>query len=132
IRAGDITDVDDGPFKPLHVRNLDVVATNIRNRRSKRPYPSDVRFEAQVFESGRLSADGQADFLAEPNPTFRGDVELASIELDYFKPITNRYNLWVDKGLLSASGHVEYSHDTPTVSLCRAALGGVRLGHVHT
>ena len=30
------------------------------------------------------------------------------IELDYFKPITNRYNLVVDKGVLTANGHVEY------------------------
>jgi Domain of Unknown Function (DUF748) len=132
IRGGDITYVDDGPFKPLRVRNLDVVATNIRNRQSKRPYPSDVRFEAQVFESGRLSAEGQANFLTEPNPTFRGDVELASIELDYFKPITNRYDLWVDKGRLSAAGHVEYGQETRTVILSRAAVDGIQVDYVHT
>jgi hypothetical protein len=132
IRGGDITYVDDGPFKPLRVRNLDVVATNIRNRQSKRPYPSDVRFEAQVFESGRLSAEGQANFLTEPNPTFRGGVELASIELDYFKPITNRYNLWVDKGRLSAAGHVEYGQETRTVILSRAAVDGIQVDYVHT
>jgi Domain of Unknown Function (DUF748) len=132
IRGGDITYVDDGPFKPLRVRNLDVVATNIRNRQSKRPYPSDVRFEAQVFESGRLSAEGQANFLTEPNPTFRGDVGLASIELDYFKPITNRYNLWIDKGRLSAAGHVEYGQETRTVILSRAAVDGIQVDYVHT
>src|SRR5262244_160421 len=60
IRGGDITYVDDGPFKPLRVQNLDLVATNIRNRRT-RPYPSDVRFSAVVFDTGRVSADGQAD-----------------------------------------------------------------------
>jgi hypothetical protein len=132
IRGGDITYVDDGPFKPLRIRNLDLVATNIRNRPRKRPYPSDVRFSAQVFESGRLSADGQANFLAEPNPTFRGDVELATIELDYFKPITNRYNLWVDKGVLSAAGQVEYGQDTKTVLLSRAAVDGIQIDYVHT
>src|SRR5262245_52048655 len=132
IRDGDITYIDDGPFKPLHVRKLNIVATNIRNRKSDRPYPSDVRFAAHVFESGRLSADGQADFLAEPNPTFRGDVELASIELDYFKPITNRYNLWVDRGMLSAAGHVEYGQETRTVILSRAAVDGIHVDYVHT
>jgi hypothetical protein len=132
IRDGDITYVDDGPFKPLRVRNLAVVATNIRNRQSKRPYPSDVRFEARVFETGRLSAEGQANFLAQPNPTFRGNVELTSIELDYFKPITNRYNLWVDKGMLSAAGHVEYGQETRTVVLSRAAVDGIQVDYVHT
>jgi Domain of Unknown Function (DUF748) len=132
IRGGDITYVDDGPFKPLRVRNLDLVATNIRNRPRKRPYPSDVRFSALVFESGRLSAEGQANFLAEPNPTFRGDVELATIELDYFKPITNRYNLWVDKGVLSAAGHAEFGQDKKTVVLSHAAVDGIQIDYVHT
>jgi len=132
IRDGDITYVDEGPFKPLRIRNLELVATNIRNRPAERPYPSDVRFSALVFESGRLSADGQADFLAEPNPAFRGDVELADIELDYFKPITNRYNLWVDKGVLSATGHAEYAQETKTVALSRAAIDGIHVDYVHT
>jgi uncharacterized protein DUF748 len=132
IRDGDITYVDEGPFKPLRIRNLELVATNIRNRQGKRPYPSDVRFSALVFESGRLSADGQANFLAEPNPTFRGDVELATIELDYFKPITNRYNLWVDKGVLSAAGHVEYGQETKTVALNQATIDGIHVDYLHT
>jgi len=132
IRDGDITYVDQGPFKPLRIRNLELVATNIRNRQGKRPYPSDVRLSVLVFESGRLSADGQANFLAEPNPTFRGDVELATIELDYFKPITNRYNLWVDKGVLSAGGHVEYGQETRTVALTQATIDGIHVDYVHT
>jgi hypothetical protein len=132
IHQGDVTYVDQGPFKPLRIRELDLVATNIRNRPRKRPYPSDVRFSAVVFESGRLVADGQANFLAEPNPTFRGDIELADIELDYFKPITNRYNLVVDKGVLTATGHVEYGLETKTVSLTRATIDGIHVEYVHT
>jgi Domain of Unknown Function (DUF748) len=132
IRDGDITYVDQGPFKPLRIRSLELVATNIRNRQGKRPYPSDVRFSALVFESGRVSADGQANFLAEPNPTFRGDVELTTIELDYFKPITNRYNLLVDKGVLSAAGHVEYGQETKTVALTHATIDGIHVDYVHT
>ncbi len=120
IRGGDVTYIDQGPSKPLRIRELDLVATNIRNRPRKRRYPSDVRFSAVVFESGRLTAEGQANFLAEPNPTFRGDVELANVELDYFKPITNRYNLSVDKGTLSATGHAEYGLEAKTVVLSRA------------
>lgn len=132
IRQGDIAYVDQGPFKPLHVRELNLVATAIQNRPHTRPYPSDVRFSALVFESGRVSAEGQANFLAKPNPTFRGDVVLADIELDYFKPITNRYNLWVDKGVLSANGHVEYGQDVKTVSLTRATIAGIQVDYVHT
>jgi uncharacterized protein DUF748 len=132
IRDGDITYIDQGPFKPLRIRELNLVATNIRNRPRRRPYPSEARFSARVFESGRVTGEGRANFLAEPNPTFRGDVELADIELDYFKPITNRYNLWVDKGILSAAGHVEYGLETKTVVLSRASIDGIQVDYVHT
>ncbi|MGH7305391.1 MAG: DUF748 domain-containing protein, partial [Candidatus Rokuibacteriota bacterium] len=108
------------------------VTSNIRNRPRRRPYPSDARFSARVFESGRVSGEGRANFLAEPNPTVRGDVELADVELDYFKPITNRYNLWVDRGILSAAGHVEYGQETRTVVLSRASIDGIHVDYVHT
>jgi len=32
IRDGEVTYADQGPFKPLRIRELDLVATNIRNR----------------------------------------------------------------------------------------------------
>jgi Domain of Unknown Function (DUF748) len=132
IRNGDVTYVDRGPFKPLHLSDLNLVATNIRNVRSKkRTYPSEVRFSARVFDAGRVAAEGQADFMAEPSPTFRGRVDLAGIELDYFKPITNRYNLVVDKGVLSASGEVEYGQEVRTVELKSAMLEGVHVEYVH-
>ncbi len=132
IQQGDVTYVDQGPFKPLRIRDLNLVATDIRNRPDEDPYPSGVRFSALVFDSGRVSADGRANFLAEPNPTFRGDVDLADIALDYFKPITNRYNLWVDKGVLWANGHVEYGLEVRTVTLTRAAIDGVQIDYIHT
>src|SRR5262245_5736836 len=134
IQHGDVTYVDQGPFKPLHVREINVVATGIRNRPDpeERPYPSAVQFSALAFDSGRVSAEGNANFLAEPNPTFRGDVELASIELDYFKPITNRYNLWVDKGMLSATGKVESGQELKEVTLAHAAVDGIQVDFLHT
>ncbi len=133
VRGGDVTYVDQGPFKPLRLRNLDLVATNIRNVRSKdQVYPSEIRLSAVVFESGRVAVDGRADFMAEPHPTIRGNVDLANIELDYFKPITNRYNLQVDKGVLSASGAVEYGREVKTVELKHATVEGIHVDYVHT
>jgi len=133
VRGGDVTYVDQGPFKPLRLRNLDLVATNIRNVRSKdQVYPSEIRVSAVVFESGRVVVDGRADFMAEPHPTIRGNVDLANIELDYFKPITNRYNLQVDKGVLSASGAVEYGREVKTVEMKYATVEGIHVDYVHT
>ena len=65
-----------------------------------------MTLRARVFDAGAVSADGWADFLAEPYAAFMADITLDTIALDYFKPITNRYNLAVDHGTLSASGEV--------------------------
>lgn len=133
VNKGDLTYVDEGPFKPLRIRSLDIVANNIRNVRSPdRVYPSEFRLDGTVFESGRVSVDGRADFLAEPNPTFRGTVALEGIELDYLKPITNRYNVSVDKGMLSAEGVVESGQDVKTVDLTRVLVSDVRVDYIHT
>lgn len=133
VNKGDLTYVDEGPFKPLRIRSLNIVANNIRNLRSPdRVYPSEFRLDGAVFESGRVSVDGRADFLAEPNPTFRGNVALEGIELDYLKPITNRYNVSVDKGMLSAEGVVESGQDIKTVDLTRVLVSDVRVDYVHT
>ena len=133
VHEADITYQDQGPFKPLRLRNLDFVATNIRNVKSKdRVYPSEFKLEAAVFDSGHVRADGHADFLAEPNPTFIGKTVLERIELDYFKPITNRYNVSVDKGLLSATGQFEFGSQMRSVELQEATIEGIKVDYIHT
>src|SRR5215831_15134907 len=67
VKDGTVTYVDEGPFPPLHVRQLNFRAENIRNIWSpEHVYPSTVYLEGQVFNTGRLFLDGQANFLAEP------------------------------------------------------------------
>jgi hypothetical protein len=133
VTDGDVTYVDRGPFKPLRLRHLSIDATNIRNIKSaEHEYPSPVQLEAAVFDSGRLSARGRADFLAAPNPTFRGDFSVDQIQLDYFKPITTRYNVAVDGGLLSAEGEVESAAETKSVKIRKATVTGIQVDYVHT
>ena len=133
VHKADITYQDQGPFKPLRLRTLDFVATNIRNVKSKdRVYPSEFQLEAAVFDSGHVRADGRADFLAEPSPTFIGKTTLERIELDYFKPITNRYNVSVDKGVLSATGQFEFGSQMRSVELQEATIDGIKVDYIHT
>src|SRR5438034_455588 len=90
IREGDVTYLDSGPFKPLHVNRVNATAENIRNIRSKeRVYPSEIHVEGLVFDAGTLWLDGHADFLAEPHATVKAALRLDEIELDYFRPITS-------------------------------------------
>jgi hypothetical protein len=133
IVDGEVTYVDDARFKPLRLTRVDVTAENIRNIRSKdRVYPSDVRVEAVVFDNGRLLIDGNADFLAEPHIGVKGVIELTDIELDPFRPLTNRVNVIVQGGTLSARGRVEYGPTIKMVDLEQALIKNVRVDYVHT
>jgi hypothetical protein len=132
VREGELTYVDAGPFKPLRLSRVNANATNIRNIKSKdRVYPSDLHVEAVVFDSGKLWLDGHADFLAEPHAGIQAAVKLEQIELDYFKPVTNRYNMSVTKGTLSLAGDVEYAPTITKLALDRLAVQGVHLEYIH-
>jgi hypothetical protein len=133
VRDGEAVYVDLGPFKPLRLSDIQVRADNIRNIRSKaRDYPSELELTAVVFEKGRLEIQGHADFLAEPHVGIKANVELAGIPLDYFKPVTNQYNLTVSGGELSADGLIEYAPTIKVADLRNAEIKGVKIDYIHT
>src|SRR5216684_2107822 len=129
---GDITYVDQGPFKPLHVSRVNLGAENIRNLASKEQvYPSPILLEAVVFDVGAVWLDGRADLLAEPHVGVQAALRLDQVALDYFKPITNRYNLAVRNGSLSLAGNVEYAPTITRLVLERVLVEGVALEYLH-
>ena len=133
VRHGDVTYVDRGPFKPLHLSQLELRADNIRNIRSQdRVYPSDVHLQGVAFDDGQIWLDGHADFLATPYPGVEGSLWLERIALDYFRPLTNRYNLSVRNGTLSLQGEFEVGPKITRVALDQARIEGVALEYTHT
>jgi hypothetical protein len=129
---GDVTYVDQGPFKPLHVSHLNLNAENIRNIASQEQvYPSPIHLEAVVFDAGSVWLDGRANFLAEPHVGVQAALRLDQVALDYFKPITSRYNLAVHKGSLSLAGNVEYAPKITRMVLERVLVHGVALEYLH-
>lgn len=132
LRDGDLTYVDDGPFKPLRLSHVSAAAENIRNIRSAdRVYPSDVHVEGVVFDGGSLWLDGHADFLAEPHVAVKAALRLDTVELDYFKPITSRFNVSVTKGTLSLAGDVEYAPAITRLVLDKVAVQGAHVEYIH-
>jgi uncharacterized protein DUF748 len=132
IMDGDVTYVDQGPFKPLHVSHLNLNAENIRNIASQEQvYPSPIHLEAVVFDAGSVWLDGRADFLAEPHVGVQAALRLDQVALDYFKPITNRYNVSVRNGSLSLAGNIEYAPKTTRLILERVLVHGVALEYLH-
>ena len=118
IYNGEIKYVDEGPFRPLELTGVNLRAENIRNVRSGQGvYPSLVHLEAIVFGQGKALVDGNADFLAEPHISFKTDLSLENIALDYFKPLIEPHNFAVHKGTLSANGNMEYAANTKYINI---------------
>jgi len=133
VRDGLLTYVDVGDLKPLRLSRVNLTADNIRNIKSKdRTYPSDLHVEAVVFDAGKLWLDGHADFLAEPHAGVEAALKLENIELEYFKPIANRYNLSVTKGTLALAGDIEYAPTITKVALDKVTVQNTHLEYIHT
>jgi uncharacterized protein involved in outer membrane biogenesis len=126
IRNGGLTYVDQGPYKPIEASEIYLHATNIRNIFSPESvYPSPVKIEATLFEKGKLTLDGHANFLQKLRVGFKGEVDLRGIDLGYFTPITERQNLVVRKGTLSTKGSMEIAPETTEVRLEAIELKGL-------
>ena len=129
----DITYRDNPRSKPLHLDTLNVQAENIRNVRfNDRTYPSAIHLDGRVFDSGRITMDGTANFLAEPHLGLNVDVVLEEIRLEDVVPITGRVNIQLRQGVLSTKGHIEYSPVIKQAILSHLLLEGVRLDYVHS
>ena len=132
VENADITYVDEGPFKPLRLSKVNFHAYDIRNTRLKQStYPSQIHLDGIVFDSGKVVLDGRADFLAKPFPGIKSDFSLQQVELDYFKPITQRYHVDVRKGILSSDGMFEYAPATKVTYLKHITIEKVQIDYVH-
>jgi len=132
IADGEITYIDDDPKRPLTIKDIDFRAENIRNIRSReRTYPSEIHMTGVVFDSGKLRMDGNADFMAEPHVGIKAAVDLDDMELDYFAPVVEEYNIKITKGTLSAAGNLEYSPTVKVGELRQVTLETVALDYAN-
>ena len=132
IEGGTVTYVEAGQSQPLRVSNLQVRAQDIRNVRSEPgDYPSPLRVTATIFDRGRLTIEGHADFLAEPHAGVKGWIDLADLGLDYFQPVLQRANVVVKRGTLSGKGLVEYAPQFKKVELDALRVDGLRADYVY-
>lgn len=133
ITGGELTYVDQGQYRPLELTEINFTAYNIRNVRSQEgEYPSDLYLEGKVFKNGKIVLKGNADFLAEPHIAIKAEIQAEQIEVDYFRPITERYNFSIRRGVLSTSGSIEYAKKIKILSVPTLKIQNLVADYVHT
>lgn len=132
VDSCEVTYADTEHARPLQLHSVGIVATNIRNIRSRdRTYPSEFHLQGVVFERGRLQLDGHADLLAKPHAGVEARIELADVLVDYFAPLLAAQNIVVRHGVLSARGQVEYAPTVKLVTLEDLTLRDLDAEYVH-
>ena len=132
IYDGDVVYIQDRVNPPLHLANLNFVTDNIRNIHApENAYPSRFHATVVIFETGRATIDGHANFLEEPSPGARAKYTIEKVPLSAFDPEIRQINLDVNGGRLSSNGLLEYSPKITRVEVDNATIDGVAVGYVH-
>jgi hypothetical protein len=132
VYNGDITYTDVGPYNPLHASGVYLYATNIRNiRYPDRVYPSPVEIRGTIFDRGRVTLTGAANFLLEPHFGIKAAVAVKDMDIVYFRPMTDRYNVALKKGFASAQGDLEFTPRMTEISLKELRLENVAVDYIH-
>jgi hypothetical protein len=125
--------VGGGAGKPIQLTRISMFARNVRNVAVlKGTYPSPVALQAVVFDTGRLSFNGAANFLREPHAAGQGEIRLEQVPLERLDPIVEGFQVRTTGGLLSVTGTVEYTPEAQTAHLADVLVEDLRLDYVTT
>jgi hypothetical protein len=132
IDAGDVVYIQSASQPPLHLSNINFTTDNIRNIHApNNVYPSHLHAYLIIFETGRATIDGNANYLEEPFPGARVLFTIENVPLAAFEPEIRLINISLSGGRLSSRGLVEYSPKITRVQIDQATIEGVALGYVH-
>jgi hypothetical protein len=132
VADGDLTYVDVDPGNPLRLSHIDLDAGNIRNIEApKQTYPSTLLADAIVFDRGRLTLKGNANFLAQPFAGVWARYWIKNLPLDHFDPVIQRANLRVSKGVLDSEGALQYAPWIEQAEIYNATINGIKLDYIH-
>jgi hypothetical protein len=133
IRDGELTYIDTDPSRPLHFSDLTFRADNIRNIHYRAEvYPSPFHAESVVFDRGRMTIDGKANFLTKPLPSMLAQYWVEKIPLSQFEPELQRANVHIHGGIFESKGLMEYTPKMERFDVGEATVDGVHLDYVHT
>jgi hypothetical protein len=133
IEDGDVLYIQDTVNPPLHLANLNFSADNIRNiYATDNAYPSRFHVSLVIFDTGRATIDGHANFLEAPFPGARAQYTIANVPLSAFDPEIRQVNLTVNGGRLASNGLLEYSPKITRVDVNNATIANVAVGYVHS
>ncbi len=132
IDQGDVVYIQDAVNPPLHLAKINFTTDNIRNIHApNNAYPSKLHANLVIFDTGRATIDGHANYLEEPFPGARVQYTIENVPLSAFDPQIRQINIAVEGGRLSSNGLLEHSPKITRVQVANATIDRVALGYLH-
>jgi Domain of Unknown Function (DUF748) len=132
IDDGDVVYVDGAESKPLHLTHLNVVSDNIRNiQEPNHPYPSWFRASLVIFDRGKISLDGRANYLMKPFPGTQTRYTIADVPMDAVTTASRHINVLISGGTFASDGFVEYSPKVTNVDVHHVTFDAINLTYSH-
>jgi hypothetical protein len=121
----------DTESKPIQLTKIFMFAHNVRNKAvAKSVYPSPVALEGVLFDTGKVSFKGAADFLREPYAAAKGELRLQKVPLDRLTPLAQDFQLKTTGGFLTLDGAIEYTPEAQLAHLTEVLLENLQVDYV--
>jgi uncharacterized protein DUF748 len=132
VDQSDIVYVEAGETKPLHLSHLNIVSDNIRNvQDANHPYPSWFRASVVIFDRGKMSLDGRANFLMKPFPGMQTQYTVTDLPMDAVTTASHHVNIAISGGTFASDGLIEYSPKVANTDVHNATFDGINVVYTH-
>ena len=132
VDEGDLVYVEAGATKPLHLSHLNLDSDNIRSLEAPNNlYPSWFRASMTIFDRGKMSLQGNANYLMKPFPGMETRYTLTDVPMDALTTASHHINVAISGGILSSDGFIEYSPKVTNVDIDNVSIDAINATYSH-
>jgi hypothetical protein len=132
VDEGDVVYVEAGAKKPLRLSHLDIISDNIRSiEEPNNLYPSRFHASMTIFDRGKMSLQGRANYLMKPFPGMKTNYTVTDVPMDVLTTASHNINIAMAGGTFSSDGFIEYSPRITNVDVNHVTIDSINVTYTH-
>jgi len=132
IDDGEVVYVEARERNPLHLARLNFVSDNIRSiQEPNHPYPSWFRASMVIFDRGKMSLEGRANFLMKPFPGMETQYTVTDVPMDAVTTASHHVNIAISGGTFASDGLIEYSPKVTNIDVHNVTFDAINVVYTH-
>jgi Domain of Unknown Function (DUF748) len=132
VDNGEVVYLEAGETRPLRLAHLNLVSDNIRSiQEPNHPYPSWLRASAVIFDRGKLSLEGRANYLMKPFPGIEARYTVTDVPMDAVTTASHHINVVISGGTFASDGFIEYSPRVTNIDVHNVTFDMIKVTYIH-